>query len=248
MIEIVPQLQTIPSPCEGIKGMKCEVIPLWMVSGALLATTESYSNNNPRVWGFLFLYCFVATLCNDERMSITFVNIRYCQLHKNVWFSTNSVRFKVRRNKAHWKNSRWIKRMLVRWNALLVSHICDNRNPEFVVRALNCSICFAYFILYIWWIVEVPYWWKRGCCTAILGIFPREVKDIILHEVRLNPREVRTSENSETWKNSNFLFGWRGPLVVIFDRVGGGGRRRVVGGRGSRWVAVRGQIRWVGGS
>ena len=76
---------------------------------------------------------------------------------------------------------------------------------------------------------------EMGCCTTILGIFPREVKDIILHEVRLNPCEVRlkrTSENSETRKNSNFLFGWRGPLVMIFDRVGGGGRRREAGGRG----------------
>ena len=51
-----------------------------------------------------------------------------------------------------------------------------------------------------------------------MGIFPREVKDIILHEVRLK----RTLENSETQKNSNFLFGWRGPLVLIFERVEGG--------------------------
>ena len=36
--------------------------------------------------------------------------------------------------------------------------------------------------------------------------------------------------------------------MMIFDRVGGGGRRRVAGGRGSRWEAVRSQIRWVGGS
>ena len=86
---------------------------------------------------------------------------------------------------------------------------------------------------------------------TILGIVPREVKDIILRKVRLNPCEVRmkrTSENSETQKNSNFLFGWRGPLVMIFDRVGGGGRRRVAGDKGSRWGSVRGQIRWVGGS
>ena len=34
---------------------------------------------------------------------------------------------------------------------------------------------------------------------------------------------------------------------MIFDRVEGGGRRRVAGGRGSRW-AVRGQIRWIEGS
>ena len=47
-------------------------------------------------------------------------------------------------------------------------------------------------------------------------------------------------------ENSNFLFGWRGPLVMIFDRVGSEGRKRVAGGRGSRWGTVRGQIRWVG--
>ena len=36
--------------------------------------------------------------------------------------------------------------------------------------------------------------------------------------------------------------------MMIFDRVGGGGRRNMAGGRGCRWGAVRGQIRWVGGS
>ena len=44
--------------------------------------------------------------------------------------------------------------------------------------------------------------------------------------MRLNPRKVRlkqTSENLETWKKSNFLFGWRGPLVMIFGEVGAGG-------------------------
>ena len=51
------------------------------------------------------------------------------------------------------------------------------------------------------------------------------MKDIILHELKLNPCEVRlkqTSENLETWKNSNFLSGWRGPLVMIFGGVGVG--------------------------
>ena len=27
---------------------------------------------------------------------------------------------------------------------------------------------------------ELPYWWKRGYCTTILGIFGRVVKDIIM--------------------------------------------------------------------
>ena len=38
--------------------------------------------------------------------------------------------------------------------------------------------------------------------------------------------EIETNiGNSETRKNSNFLLGWKGPLVMIFDRVevGGGG-------------------------
>ena len=58
---------------------------------------------------------------------------------------------------------------------------------------------------------------------ALLGIFPRVVKDIFLREVRLNPHEVKlkqTLENLETWKNSNFLSGWRGPLVMIFGGKG----------------------------
>ena len=33
--------------------------------------------------------------------------------------------------------------------------------------------------------------------------------------------------------------------MIIFDRVGGGGRRR---GQGLQMGAVRGQIRWIGGS
>ena len=44
--------------------------------------------------------------------------------------------------------------------------------------------------------------------------------------MRLNPSKVRlkrTSENLETWKNSNFLLGSRGPLVMIFGGVGVGG-------------------------
>ena len=60
---------------------------------------------------------------------------------------------------------------------------------------------------------------------TFLGIFPHKVKDIILHKVRLNPSEMRlkqTLENPETWKNSNFLFGWRGSLVMIFGEVGVG--------------------------
>ena len=61
---------------------------------------------------------------------------------------------------------------------------------------------------------------------TFLGIFPRVVKYIILREVRLNPCKVRlkrTSENSENLKNSNFLSGWRGPLVMIFGQGGAGG-------------------------
>ena len=46
------------------------------------------------------------------------------------------------------------------------------------------------------------------------------------HWMRLNPHEVRLkrrSENLEAQKNSNFLFGWRGSLVMIFGGVGAGG-------------------------
>ena len=56
---------------------------------------------------------------------------------------------------------------------------------------------------------------------TFLRIFPREVKDIILREVRFNPRKVRlkqTSKNLENSKSSKFLFGWRGHLMIIFDQ------------------------------
>ena len=64
---------------------------------------------------------------------------------------------------------------------------------------------------------------ETGLLHKYFGNFPREMKDIIFLwgggggrgacEVRLNLCKVRlkqTSENLETQKNSNFLFGWRG--------------------------------------
>ena len=44
--------------------------------------------------------------------------------------------------------------------------------------------------------------------------------------MRLNTCEVRlkrTLENLENQKNLNFLFGWKGPLVMILGGVGAGG-------------------------
>ena len=35
-----------------------------------------------------------------------------------------------------------------------------------------------------------------------MGIFPREVKDTILREVRLHPHETRLKRTSEKWENS----------------------------------------------
>ena len=53
-------------------------------------------------------------------------------------------------------------------------------------------------------------------------------------EIEMNIRKLRT------WKNSNFFFGWRGPLVMIFGGVGAGGvgrepDGRAVGARRARW-------------
>ena len=53
----------------------------------------------------------------------------------------------------------------------------------------------------------------------------------------------QTSENLETQKNSNFLFGWRGPLVMIFDGVG----QEVHWGRGSGGRRGNGrELDWTG--
>ena len=43
-------------------------------------------------------------------------------------------------------------------------------------------------------------------------------------------RLKQTSENLETRKNSNFLFGWMGPLLMILGGMGAGGPDQ---GRGS---------------
>ena len=78
---------------------------------------------------------------------------------------------------------------------------------------------------HFWWLVE-SYLIERNRvehCMTILGIFPHEMKDIILCEVRLNPCKVRLKRTlvgrwRETRKNPQFLFGWRGHLVTIFDQ------------------------------
>ena len=88
---------------------------------------------------------------------------------------------------------------------------------------------------------------ETGLLRDFFGnFFPHVVKDIILHEVRLNPRKMRlkqTSENLETWKNSNFLCGWRGPLVMIFGGWGVG-----VGHVGQLGVGLVGAIGAMAGS
>ena len=88
-----------------------------------------------------------------------------------------------------------------------------------------------------------------------LVIFPCMVKDIILRELRLNPHEVRLKEtlkNLETRKNSNFLSGWRGPLVMIFGGVGVGqvGQLgvRLVGAGGAMAGSQMGQGQWGQGA
>ena len=58
-----------------------------------------------------------------------------------------------------------------------------------------------------WWLVELPYWWKRGCCTTILEIWTHVRWDWNEHW-----------RGGETRKNPKFLFGWRGHLVTIFDQ------------------------------
>ena len=59
-----------------------------------------------------------------------------------------------------------------------------------------------------------------------MGIFPREVKDIIFTRDEIEPTQGEIETNIGKLgnsKNSNFLFGWRGPLVMIFGGVGAGG-------------------------
>ena len=69
-------------------------------------------------------------------------------------------------------------------------------------------------------------------------------------------RLKQTSEKSETQKNLNFLFGYRGPLVMIFDWMGvetggldlDGGMRGMAGSQmGVGVVGQEGQMAWEGG-
>ena len=59
-----------------------------------------------------------------------------------------------------------------------------------------------------WWLV-----WNRCCFVTFLGIFPREVEDIIFvwrgaREVRLSPHEVRLKRTSENSKTKMGEWGW----------------------------------------
>ena len=63
-------------------------------------------------------------------------------------------------------------------------------------------------------------------------------------EIEINIGKLRTQ------KNSNFFFGWRGPLVMIFRGVGAGGPDGVGQGcwQGARWgrVVRARRARWQG--
>ena len=52
------------------------------------------------------------------------------------------------------------------------------------------------------------------------------MKDIIFTQDKIEPTQGEIEMNIRklgNTKNSNFLFGWRGPLVIIFGGVGAGG-------------------------
>ena len=64
-------------------------------------------------------------------------------------------------------------------------------------------------------------------------------------EIEPMQREIEMSiRKLRAWKNSNFFFGWRGPLVMIFGGVGAGGWQ------GARWQGSgvqKGQMAGKGG-
>ena len=54
---------------------------------------------------------------------------------------------------------------------------------EYIVPSMRITFFHVFqwqlWELFNWWLVEVPYWLKRGCFMVILGIFPCKVKTII---------------------------------------------------------------------
>ena len=44
-----------------------------------------------------------------------------------------------------------------------------------------------------WYLVELPYWFKIGCCVIFHEFFPRQTQKITLCEVRFNPLGVKLS-------------------------------------------------------
>ena len=100
-------------------------------------------------------------------------------------------------------------------------HDSDSVRFDPVYSGLQTGRCYT-----TWWLVEVPYWWNRGCFMTFLGIFPREVKDIIFAYARWDLCEVRlkwTLENSELRKSQISFLG-RGDLWWVgwgmWDTVG----------------------------
>ena len=62
-----------------------------------------------------------------------------------------------------------------------------------------------------------------GLLRDFWGIFPCEVKDIIFTGDEIEPTRGEIEKKIGKLGNSNFLFGWKGPLVMIFGGVGAGG-------------------------
>ena len=81
---------------------------------------------------------------------------------------------------------------------------------------------YYFYRKFCWWLVEVAYRSVYRVLPKILGIFPCEVKNIILckvgiHKISLNlQRSEWTKHQKKTQKNSKFQFGWRWSLVVIW--------------------------------
>ena len=67
---------------------------------------------------------------------------------------------------------------------------------------------------YIWWLMELSFWFQAGFCWIFWAFSQCQTQKIILHKVKLNPSEVRlnTKKLEKLWK----LIFWTFMLFWVF--------------------------------
>ena len=82
-----------------------------------------------------------------------------------------------------------------------------------VLVLVTRSLCVLTLFIYVhdqnvWWLIELPFWFKAGFCLKFWEFCIHNMKNIILGEARFNPCVVRLSQRLVNSKNWNFETLW----------------------------------------